>query len=278
MKTIDRDISWLHFNSRLLQEANDKTVSISDRIKFLGIYSNNLDEFFRVRIATLDRIIDLNRKKYPEKVLSIKNIKEEILSYVKENQQIFKKSFDNITDELSHNGVFIINETQLDDNQKDYARKLFIKDIYPSLQILMLSKSHKLGNLNDGSIYLSVCLSKNISKESNQFAIVEIQSGLLGRFIVLPSSDNKTYIIRLDDIIRANLDYIFGVFGYTHFEAYTFKLTRDAEIDLLTDVSKSFLDIVSESILQRKSGRPVRFIYDIKYKEKIQLYRGCKIS
>ena len=264
MQIIDRDISWLHFNSRLLQEAESNKNEITERIKFLGIYSNNLDEFYRVRIATLNRIITFNKRNYPAKVPNLEKLKNEIFQIIQNNQLIFNRVFKVLIKELENRNIFLINEKGIESEHGVFIKDYFYNKILPSLLVINIKGNSNIRNLNDGSIYLAVILRKVGVKNQFDYSIIEIPSVRFGRFIILPEIDGKKYIIRLDDIVRYCLSDIFSVFGYDEFEAYTFKFTRDSEIDLLTDVSKSFLDIVSESIKQRKSGSPVRFIYDKK--------------
>ncbi len=262
MKIIDRDISWLYFNSRLLQEAESKDNDIITRIKFLGIYSNNLDEFYRVRVATLNRIIEFNRKKYPDKLDSLLKTREKIDELIRSFQIRFTNILERSYAELESLNVFVVNEMQLTDSQSEIVKDYFEQNVLPGLNIINLTKNTKETSLKDGSIYLAVILKKNKDEERTAYSMIEVPGTKHERYFVLPKQSNKKHIIRLDDIIRFNLSRIFSVFGYSYFEAYTFKITRDAEIDLPTDVSKSFIDIVSESIKQRKSGSALRFVYD----------------
>ncbi|MDD2386200.1 MAG: polyphosphate kinase 1 [Bacteroidales bacterium] len=262
MEIINREISWLHFNSRLLQEAADNTVPLLERLKFLGIYSNNLDEFYRVRVASINRLIEFNRKNYPEKVKKSEELLQEIVSYIGMRQLEFNNIKTQVLKELEQKGISILNETELNEQQQIFVKDYFHKHILPGLFTLILKRSTDLSSLPDGTIYLAVDLSKKDSDEKHEFALIQIPDDKMPRFIVLPSFENKKFVIRLDDIIRYCLSDIFGVFGYSHFNAYTIKITRDAEIDLYGNVSKSFIDIVAESIKKRKTGAPVRFIHD----------------
>ncbi|MDD4149202.1 MAG: polyphosphate kinase 1 [Bacteroidales bacterium] len=262
MEIINREISWLHFNSRLLQEANDNSVPLLERLKFLGIYSNNLDEFYRVRVASINRLIEFNRKNYPKKVKQSEGLMQEIVSFIDERQIEFNNIKTRVLDELEQKGIFILNETELNEKQQVFIKKYFHEHILPGLMTLILKRSTDLTSLPDGTIYLAVDLGKKDITAKREYALIQIQDDKLSRFVVLPEAQNKKYVIRLDDIIRSCLSDIFGVFGYSHFNAYTIKITRDAEIDLYGNVSKSFIDIVAESIKKRKTGAPVRFIHD----------------
>jgi polyphosphate kinase len=262
MKIIDRDISWLHFNSRLLQEAADKNVPLMERIRFLGIYSNNLDEFYRVRIASIRRLIDFNKKNYPSRVIESEKLYTEIKDYIAYRQLEFNKIKDRVFKELEKHHVYILDETELNHEQSVFVKNFFKDKILPGLFTVRLTRSTNLSSLNDGTIYLAVVLQKNDKNKNNNYALIQIPADIFPRFIVLPKKGNKQSVIIIDDIIRFCLKDIFSVFGYDSYKAYTIKITRDAEIDMYGNVSKSFIDIVAESVKKRKTGAPVRFIYD----------------
>lgn len=257
---INRDISWLSFNDRVLQEARDPSVPLLERLKFLGIYSSNLDEFFRVRIATIRRIKKSSSKenllpgaKSPEALL--KQIQETIY----EQQERFEFGYESILKELAMQGVFIINEQQLTHSQGDFVRQYFAEHIMSSLVPIMLDNTPKFPYLRDRAIYFLVTMTVTKKKEKVRHALIEIPS-TLPRFTVLPN-ENK-YIILIDDIIRYCLDDVFFNFDYDHIAAYTIKLTRDAELDIEQDVTKSLVKKVSESIKKRRTAQPVRLVYD----------------
>lgn len=268
MEVINREISWLHFNSRLLQEAANPDVPLLERLKFLGIYSNNLDEFYRVRVASIKRLVEFNRKNYPDRVKSSEKLLAEILSYINNRQSEFTGIKDGIFAELKKQNLFIVNERELSEQQQLYVKRYFNENVLPGLLTLRLNGNTNPGSLSDGSIYLAVILSKTEGVKKD-FALIQIPTNRHHRFFVLPDEGNKKIIIRLDDIIRLCLNDIFGAFGYTRYDAYTIKITRDAEIDLYGNVSKSFIDIVADSIKKRKTGAPVRFIYDKKMPQEL---------
>lgn len=263
MKIVNREISWLHFNSRLLQEALNPDVPLLERLRFLGIYSNNLDEFYRVRVASIKRLVEFNKKNYPDKLASSEELYAEIIGYINKRQQEFSEIKNRIFVELENHNLFVIDENGLDEMQKQFVKKYFNDDVLPGLLTIRLNKSTNLGSLNDGAIYLAVVLT-SIDKPKPDHALIEIPTNRHQRFVVLPDKGKRKAIIRLDDIIRFCLDDIFGAFGYNGFDAYTIKITRDAEIELYGNVSRSFIDIVADSIKKRKTGAPVRFIYDKK--------------
>lgn len=261
MEIINREISWLHFNSRLLQEAANPEVPLLERLRFLGIYSNNLDEFYRVRVASINRLIEFNKKNYPDRVEESEQLHSDIYSYINHRQDEFNFIKSEIFRELEKQNLFIITEKGLNEVQKVFVREYFTENILPGLLTIRLNRNTNLGSLSDGSIYLGVILSKPDSSKKD-FALIQIPTNRYPRFIVLPETGARKTIIRLDDIIRYCLDDIFGAFGYCSFDAYTIKITRDAEIDLYGNVSKSFIDIIAESVKKRKTGAPVRVIYD----------------
>ncbi len=259
---INRELSWLSFNERVLQEADDKSNPLAERIKFLGIFSNNLDEFFKVRVANIMRMIDLkmtNSKilgEKPEKLLS------KIQDVVIKLQKRFELIYTEILKELATHNIFIIDEKQLSDEQATFVKLYFEDKVQSNLSTIMLKNLDKFPYLKDKSIYLATKLSRKKPKQEFEYALIEIPTTVLPRFIVLPSIGEKKYIILLDDVIRYNLGDAFSIFNYTHFEAFVIKLTRDAELDIDNDLSKSFLEKIQKGVFGRKKGQAVRFVYD----------------
>ena len=257
---INREISWLSFNARVLQEACDPQVPLLEKIKFLGIFSSNLDEFFRVRVATLKRA--LGKKKQAEKILKTdpQVILDQIHEIVVQQHEAFEQAYQEILASLKSHNILILNEKQLSNEQEEVVRDYFRKEVRPSLVPIMMGAHIKhLPDLKDKSIYLVIRL---LREEKKKYALIEIPSESLPRFLVLPSPEQSHHLILLDDVIRLNLEEIFAVFEYDQIEAYTIKLTRDAELDIHNDAFESYIDKLSKSLKQRKKGRPVRFIYD----------------
>jgi polyphosphate kinase len=261
-KFVSREISWLYFNERVLQEASDLNNPLNERIKFLGIFSNNLDEFFRVRVATLNRMLDLKDKDTEYDDFSPKKILKQINIIVSEQQEKFNAVYKDILKNLELNNIFIINEKELSETQGEYVKKYFRDKVRPNLFPIMLSNLDNTDSLKDTAIYLAVHMQKKDVSIKDNFALMKVPSGSIGRFIVLPKIEEKKYVILLDDVIRYCLEDIFLMFDYDYFKAYTIKFTRDAELDLDNDVSKSYIELIEEGLKQRKLGRPVRFIYD----------------
>lgn len=259
---LNRELSWLSFNERVLQEAGDKTNPLIERLKFLGIFSNNLDEFFKVRVATIKRMVDLKVDSKvtlgvkPKKLLQ--QIQERVVQLQQNSQSIFKV----ILNELEKENIFIINETQLNETQTEFVKNYFEEKVLPALAPIMLGNLDNIPFLKDKSIYLATKLYNPGPKETVEYALVEIPTAVIPRFLVLPGIGPKKFVILLDDVIRLNLKDVFAIFSYSNFEAYTIKLTRDAELDIDNDVTKSFLEKVSKGVSGRKKGQPVRFVYD----------------
>lgn len=260
-RIIVRDISWLAFNGRVLQEAGDETVPLRERIRFLGIFSSNMDEFFRVRVATLRRMIEVGNKanmhleQTPEKIL------EEINVTVTNQQNQFNRTWLNILAELKNEKIFLVTEKQLNREQQKFVLSYFNESVRSNIVPLMIESIQTFPTLNDKSIYLACKLSVKDGSIPQKFALVSVPSRL-PRFIILPSSAEGNYIILLEDIIRFCLPNIFAYFNYDTFSSNIIKVTRDAEIDIDNDVSTSFIQKIEKGLKNRKKGKPVRFIFD----------------
>ncbi len=260
MKTINREISWLSFNERVLQEAEDSANPLVERMRFLGIFSNNLDEFFRVRVATIRRLIKIQKKTNVEMVESPQRVMNHIHKTVVKLQKRFEKVYKSIIKELGQHGIFIINEMQLNTEQKAFVDAYYLEKVEPLLVPVMLKKLKQFPYLDDDVNYLFVGF--HDSEDQQQYSLIEIPSDQLSRFLLLPEKDGKKYIIYLDDIIRANLGRIFKIFNCNKFESHIFKITRDAELDLDDDIVVGFYDKLKRSLEKRKKGEPLRFVYD----------------
>lgn len=256
----NRELSWLKFNERVLQEAADKDVPLIERLRFLGIFSNNLDEFFKVRYATVRRIYEAGKGGKSE-LGGIKagDLLEEITQIAIEQQSHSLEILDEIDKELEKENIYVINETEIDDEHHEFIKNYFYQEISPALVVIMLNEEIALPELMDISAYLTVKMSS--SKSKDQVALVEI-SATMDRFIVLPNKGENNYIIMIDDILRYCLDDIFYIFNYDSISAHMIKITRDGELDFDSDLSKSFIDKISDSVKDRQSGAPVRFVYD----------------
>jgi len=266
-KYYNRELSWLSFNYRVLQEAKDKSLPLYERIKFLAIYSSNLDEFYKVRVANYRNLVVLskeNRKNLfydPEEILNL--INEEVKIQREEYQNIF---FEEIIPELKENNIILYQGEKLHEIQANFINQYFINEIFPYLQPMLLVKDAVLSFLQDNVIYLSIRLYKKKSRgaivntEKPNYAIIKIPSSHVPRFIELPKVDDKNMIVFLDDIIRLNLHNIFP--GYTVDTSYCIKLSRDADFNIEDEFSGNLIEKISKSISKRKTGIPSRFLFD----------------
>ncbi|MGB3008361.1 MAG: polyphosphate kinase 1 [Chitinophagaceae bacterium] len=262
-KTIARDISWLSFNARVLQEAADPGVPLKERIKFLGIFSNNMDEFFRVRVATLRRMIQFGHKANMHLENNPQQIIDEIQMIVLNLQGEFNRIWEEVSILLNKQKVFLLTEKELNKEQQEFVRNYYEEEASSSIIPLMIENIIEFPALRDKSIYLGVVMWKKESALRRKYALIEIPSRVLGRFCILPSPvQEEHHIILLEDIIRYNLPDIFSYFGYDHYQSHIFKVTRDAEIDIDEDISTNIIQKLEKGIKNRRKGKPVRFVYD----------------
>ncbi|WP_299155655.1 polyphosphate kinase 1 [uncultured Christiangramia sp.] len=275
-KYTNRELSWLSFNARVLQEAADETVPLIERLRFLGIFSNNLDEFFKVRYATVKRI-DLAGKAAKSVLGGIKASKllEAITKIVIDQQSESLKILEDIQEQLKEHNIHVINENEVTYKQQDFIKNYFLSKVSPALVTIILNELPEMPSLKDSAAYLAVKMVmteeveqkdgidrilKRKTKEK-RYVLIEIPRNI-ERFVVLPEEDGKQYIILLDDLIRYNLHTIFNIFDYESLSAHMIKITRDAGLDLDSDLSKSFIEKISDSVKDRIKGDPVRFVYD----------------
>ncbi len=254
----NRELSWLSFNERVLQEAEDPNNPLLERLRFLGIFSNNLDEFFKVRVASLNRLVDItkntaNKKEYTKTLKKIRK-KSDLL------QKRFDHNFDVIALEMEENNIFFTSDKQVNETQLKYLKEYFYKNVYLDLIPIMIGSTDEFPRLVDHSAYLAITLFNN-DIEQCEYALIEIPSHL-ERFILLPKQGDKTELILLDDLIRLNLQLVFHSFNYENIEAYSIKVTRDAELDFDNDVAEGILEKLNKSLRKRKKGLPVRMVYD----------------
>ncbi|MEI6677715.1 MAG: polyphosphate kinase 1 [Mariniphaga sp.] len=269
-----KEISWLSFNERLLQEATRNEVPLIERLKFLGIYSNNLDEFFRVRVAILRRLamvgqLTLAEGGNPREILS------QIEEIVVEHSTKFELIYNQILTELVQENIFIVNEKQLSPEQGEYVTQFFKREVRPRIMPIILKKGSKMPLLRDDAIYLAVDMAKN---KNSEYALIEVPTDLITRFVIIPSNDDKTYIILLEDVIRYELNDTFYMFNYKKISSYIFKLTRDAELDLDDDVAESYVKLVAKSIIKRGNSALVRFVHEKEIPENLLSFLLYKLN
>lgn len=255
----NRELSWLAFNDRVLQEALDSKVPIVERMRFLGIYSNNMDEFWRVRVAYIRRMIAFGNNSVLGFDGTPQELFDEIRNVVMKQQKKFQVAYKRILSELEEEDIYHINENQLNGEQVEELKRYFNLKLKHAIVPLMLYKDNPFPRLKDSGIYLAVKMEWD-NKTKKQFALIKIPTEF-SRFYQM-SDGEKQYIILLDDIIRLNLNSIFSIFNYDHISAYTFKFTRDAELDLDDDISVSFMEKIVRSVKKRKEAPAVRFVHD----------------
>lgn len=262
LKTIPRDISWLSFNARVLQEAADHTVPLKERVKFLGIFSNNRDEFFRVRVASLKRMLRIETKLHMHPEKNPQKILNRIQELIAQQQDEFERVWQNILTELNLKNIFIKNEKQLTPIQKKFIRNFYDNEISPNIIPLMIETINTFPELRDKSIFLGVVMSKKENPTDQKYAIIEVPVTVVGRFILLPSAKGKQDIMLLEDAIKFNLPNIFSFLGYTNYKAHIFKFTRDAELDIDNLDTTSIVQKLEKGLKNRKKGKPIRLTYD----------------
>jgi polyphosphate kinase len=256
--TRNKELSWLSFNERLLQEASKKEVPLIERLKFLGIYSNNLDEFFRIKVAILRRLATIDNLVLADGELPAA-ILDRIEQTVVAQSQWFERIYGQLLKDLAEEDIFIINESQLTTEQGTYVTAFFKEEVRPRIMPVIIKKNQPLPSLNDDAIYLAVVMTKSKKEE---YALIEVPTDLLPRFVILPSNDDKRHIILLEDVIRYELKDIFYMFSFKTINSYIVKLTRDAELDLDDDVAEGYVKILSKSLEKRGNSELVRFVHD----------------
>lgn len=259
MEFFNRELSWLSFNERVLQEALDSRNPVIERMRFLGIYSNNMDEFFRVRVANLRRMIAVRNKTVDGFKGSPKDLFDEIRSVVLKQQRQFELAYQNILRELGNHNIFHVREQELNEGQIRELKSYFNLKVKHTIVPVILTPSTPFPRLKDSGVYLAVKMT-NLRSTKVRYALIKIPS-VISRFYLMKEGD-KQEVILIDDIIRLNLDAVFSIFTYHKIEAYTFKFTRDAELNLDDDIAVSLKDKIERSIKLRKKGTPVRFVYD----------------
>lgn len=261
IELVPKELSWLSFNGRVLQEAADPSVPLIEKIRFLGIYSNNQDEFFKVRVADLKRQIIINKENNGDASETVKLLKE-VQNKVSEYQVVMNRIFRDLLQELADNKIYLRNETEVTDNQRQWVRNYFKMHVLKHINPIIFSDSIDLVQfLRDQYTYLLVKMAGK-GKDTN-YALIEIPSDVVPRFISMPTEEGETTLMFLDDVIRICLDDVFkGLFDYDTIEAYSIKMNRDAEYDLQGNVDMSVLENMSNSLKQRLNAMPVRFAYD----------------
>ena len=258
---IERDLSWMYFNRRILQEATKPSVPLLERLSFLGIYSNNLDEFFRVRMATLARIVEYDdkalRKEREQAHSLIKQLNKLNNQYAKE----YEAAVHEVTEQLSRENIFLLREDELDEEQQNFIQRYYRCKLSGFVNPVWLPAVDHLTDETDENIYLAIKLSTE-GKRTSDYALVSLPVAECGRFVRLPDKDEKRYLMYLDDVIRYCLPFIYSGMGYTQFNAYAFKFTKDAEMEIDNDLRNGMLQKISKGVKSRRKGDAMRVIYD----------------
>ena len=261
MKYLHRDVSWMYFNHRILQEAQKETVPLLERLSFLGIYSNNLDEFFRVRVASISRIAEYDdknaREEHKEARALLKAINKLNNAYSKEYQE----AVENVTACLRKEGICLVNEKEIDAEQQAYVHDFFRRELNGHLAPIWLDNIKRFDDEADDCIYLAVKLDREGIKRS-YYALLPLPVSRVGRFVRLPDRGGRSYLMYLDDVVRCCLPLLFPGLHFDHYEAYSFKFTKDAEMEIDNDLRNGLLQKISKGVKSRRLGLPLRLIYD----------------
>jgi len=259
---IIRDLSWITFNGRVLQEAEDSGNHPHDRLKFLGIFSNNLDEFFRVRVATLNKMVKLGAAAKMQLETNPDKILKQIQTMVVHQQNSFERIFKEIVEQLSEKSIFLKTEKQLNKEQREFVTRYFDEKVHTRIVPLMVESIPSMPLLRDRSIYLACVLGHDTNPLMQRYALIEIPVGELPRFVQLPSKKGTHDIVLLEDVIRFNLPYLFAPFGFNRFMGHIIKVTRDAELDMDNDLQSNVIDELEKGLKNRKKGKATRFVFD----------------
>lgn len=259
---LERDISWMYFNERILQEATRPHVPLLERLSFLGIYSNNLDEFFRVRMASQSRIAECGDRAAVRESEHAKKIIKQIGKLNAHYAKAYAQAVEQVTEELKRENICLVDDTEVTPGQLDFIRSYFRERLSGFIVPVWFSAIKWLDYENDENIYLAVKVSRTEPKPVADYAFLEVPVGPCGRFVRLPDHEGRSYLMYLDDVVRCCLPLVFEGLGFTSFEAYTFKFTRDAEMEIDNDLRTGILQKISKGVKSRKRGEPLRVLYD----------------
>lgn len=259
---LERDISWMYFNERILQEATRPHVPLLERLSFLGIYSNNLDEFFRVRMASQSRIAECGDRAAVRESEHAKKIIKQIGKLNAHYAKAYAQAVEQVTEELKRENICLVDDTEVTPGQLEFIRSYFRERLSGFIVPVWFSAIKWLDYENDENIYLAVKVSRTEPKPVADYAFLEVPVGPCGRFVRLPDHEGRSYLMYLDDVVRCCLPLVFDGLGFTSFEAYTFKFTRDAEMEIDNDLRTGILQKISKGVKSRKRGEPLRVLYD----------------
>lgn len=261
---LERDISWMYFNRRVLQEACKSNVPLLERLNFLGIYSNNLDEFFRVRVASQNRVAEWDGKSGVREAKTATEVVKQINKLNSRYVKDFELAVRQVNKELSEHNICLISDTQADEGQLEYIRNYYQEHIDGYVVPIWLKAVRHLDYETDEKIYLAVkaCREAGTGRQVYDYAYFSLPVESCGRFLRLPDKDGRSYIMYIDDVVRCCLSKVFEGNGFLSYSAYTFKFTRDAEMEIDNDQRNGILQKIAKGIKSRRKGEPLRFIYD----------------
>ena len=258
---VARDLSWMYFNRRILQEATKPQVPLLERLSFLGIYSNNLDEFFRVRMATLSRIAECEDKSLRSEREQARQLIKQINKLNNKYAKEYEHAIHEVTRQLSEENIFLMKEDELDEGQQRFVRQFYRQRLSGFVSPVWLSAVRQLTDETDENIYLAVKMQAE-GRKSFDYALIALPVAECGRFVRLPDKEGRNYLMYLDDVIRYCLPMIFSGLNYVFFKAYAFKFTKDAEMEIDNDLRNGMLQKISKRVKSRKKGDALRVIYD----------------
>lgn len=251
---LPRDVSWMYFNHRILQEAMREDVPLLERLSFLGIYSNNLDEFFRVRVATQNRVAECEDRSAHDESVAARQLLKQIGKLNAEYAREYETAVRQLSEALRREHICLVDDTGLDEAQQAFIDSYYRERLNGQIAPLWLSALKCLDNETDESIYLAVKMKRTTNKRESEYAIIELPVTLAGRFVRLPDKEGCSYLMYLDDAVRHCLPLIFAGTGHSQFEAYAFKFTKDAEMEIDNDLRNGLLQKISKGVKSRKRG------------------------
>lgn len=257
---IARDVTWMYFNNRILKEAANPDVPLYERLTFLGIYSNNLDEFYKVRVASAKRIAETKGKAFKEDRLVAIDTLKKITKLTDQDAKEYEIIKNDLFKQLEENGIHLVDEKNLTQDQKKYVHDFYVKNISGYINPIIITPKANLAEVNDAHIYLAIRMTKkNLQKPG--YALIHLPVGSVGRFIKLPDVDGQHYVMYVDDVVRYHLPYIFEGLGYDNFSAYAFKFSKDAEMEVESDPEEGVLQSIAQAVKTRVKGMPIRAIF-----------------
>ena len=260
---LPRDISWMYFNRRILQEAHKENIPLLERLSFLGIYSNNLDEFFRVRVATQSRVAECEDKSAKKEQEEAKKLLKQIYKLNSKYAKEYEQTITALNRELRDNNIYLLRDNEVDDEQRAFIRDYYYQKLNGFINPTWFSRLAQIDDQSDEDIYMAIKMTKKEKEKGKaEYALLELPISVCGRFAELPTREGRHYLMYMEDVVRCCLPLVFVGLEYEHFEAYSFKFTKDAEMEIDNDLRNGTLQKISKGVKSRKKGEPLRVIYD----------------